>query len=297
LEFAPPQSVFEILAPAQWTTPIVFNSPHSGKVVPQSLLHLSKLSESALRQSEDCYVDELFDGCLVTGAPMLRALLSRAYIDLNREPYEFDARMFEEHLSGHFNTSSPRVACGLGTVPRVVADGLEIYRGRIPLAEAMSRVEHVYRPYHQALATLLNEAHKATGHVLLVDCHSMPNSSVQDLPYLRGRSVDVVLGDRFGASCSPEIIEVAHQYLSNAGLNVLRNRPYAGGFITENHGLPRLGRHAMQIELNRAIYMNEATQQKSRNFAALHKILQDLCASLAEIMAEAMPQQHAIAAE
>jgi N-formylglutamate amidohydrolase len=287
--------VFEILAPAQWTAPLVFNSPHSGNHVPPDLIALSRLSESTLRQSEDCYVDELFSGCLNVGAPLLRALISRSYLDLNREPYEFDSRMFEETLNGHFNTGSPRVACGLGTVPRIVAEGLEIYRGRIPLSLGLARVEHVYRPYHRALAALLNEAHNATGTVLLVDCHSMPSSSVQDLPHLRGRQIDVVLGDRFGAACDAQIVENAHACLSDAGLHVLRNRPYAGGFITENHGLPRLGRHALQIEVNRALYMNEATQQKSKNFAALQNILNHLCQTLADSMT--IDSNHRMAAE
>lgn len=277
----PQQDVFEILAPAQWTSPIVFNSPHSGRHVPEDLLLLSRLSEQALRQSEDSFVDDLFDGCLTAGAPLLRALLSRSYLDLNREPYELDARMFQETLSGHFNTASPRVACGLGTLPRIVAEGHDIYRGRIPLSTALARVETVYRPYHRALAALLNEAHSATGMVLLVDCHSMPSSAVQELQTHRGRRVDVVLGDRFGASCQAEIVAVAQSSLEAAGLNVVRNRPYAGGFITENHGLPRMGRHALQIEINRALYMNEASREKSRNFAHLHETLSQLCLAFA----------------
>ena len=130
-----PEPFFEILAPALWQVPIVFNSPHSGSVLPQGFLQSSRLSASALRQSEDCFVDELFCGCKDLGAPLLRALISRAFIDLNREPYELDARMFHESLPGHMNPGSPRVASGLGTIPKLVAEGEEIYRGKIHLED------------------------------------------------------------------------------------------------------------------------------------------------------------------
>ncbi|NMD07698.1 MAG: N-formylglutamate amidohydrolase, partial [Phyllobacteriaceae bacterium] len=273
----PADDVFEIIAPAQWTAPLVFNSPHSGNVLPDDLLSLSRLDASNLQLSQDCFVDELFGGCIAVGAPMLRALLSRSYIDLNREPYELDPRMFLEELPRHFNSTSPRVTCGLGTLPRIVAEGQDIYRGRIPLSVALARIERAYHPYHRALAALLNEAHQATGRVLLVDCHSMPSSAVSEIQGHRERSVDVVLGDRFGASADAEITAVAEDCLSAAGLRVVRNRPYAGGFSTENHGRPQLGRHALQIEINRNLYLDEGRQQKTADFAGLKQLLDTLC--------------------
>ena len=278
----PADDVFEIIAPAQWTAPIVFNSAHSGHVLPEKFLAQARLGEGALRQSQDCFVDELFGGCIAAGAPMLRALLSRSYIDLNREPYELDPRMFFEELPGHFNTVSPRVACGLGTLPRIVAEGQDIYRGRMHLAEAVHRIETAYRPYHQALAALLNEAHQATGVVLLVDCHSMPSSAVNENRAHHERSVDVVLGDRFGSAADSEIIKTAETILHRAGLHVVRNRPYAGGFSTENHGHPPLGRHALQIEINRGLYLDEAHQSKSAGFEPLQLALNALCKGLAD---------------
>lgn len=280
----PADEVFEIIAPAQWTSPLVFNSPHSGGVLPEELLALARLDASSLRLSQDCFVDELFGGCIAAGAPMLRALLSRSYIDLNREPFELDPRMFVEELPRHFNTASPRVCCGLGTLPRIVAEGLEIYRGRIPLAQALSRIEKSYHPYHRALTALLNEAHQATGQVLLVDCHSMPSSAVTELQGRRERRIDVVLGDRFGAAAAPEITAAAEDCLHAAGLNVVRNRPYAGGFSTENHGRPQIGRHALQIEINRCLYMDEGRQRKTSGYAVLKKTLDDLCRSLANLV-------------
>lgn len=262
---------FEILEPAKWQVPIVFNSPHSGARLPLQFLQNSKLSASALRQSEDCFVDELFGACQNLGAPMLRALISRAYIDLNREPFELDARMFHENLPGHMNPSSPRVASGLGTIPKLVAEGEEIYRGKIHLDEALSRIEQIYRPYHRSLTALLNECYNATGFSLLIDCHSMPSSAVKTLHV---PAADIVLGDRFGAACSSDIADTVESLLTMEGFNVLRNRPYAGGFITETHGAPHHNRHALQIEINRSLYMNEKTQQKNANFAAVQMQLQ-----------------------
>lgn len=282
----PADDVLEIIAPAEWTVPMVYNSPHSGNVLPEDLLDQTRLDHRSLRLSQDCFVDELFGGCISAGAPMLRALLSRSYIDLNREPFELDQRMFLEPLPGHFNTVSPRVACGLGTLPRIVAEGQEIYRGRIPLATALNRIEKVYRPYHRALAALLNEAHQATGQVLLVDCHSMPSSAVDDIQGAHGQRIDVVLGDRFAASCGPEIAAAAEDCLRQAGLNVVRNRPYAGGFFTENHGRPRLGRHALQIEINRSLYMDEGRQIKTAGFEALKGVLDTLSQAFATVLAE-----------
>jgi len=272
---------FEILAPPQWTAPLVFNSPHSGTEIPRHLLEASKLSAIQLRASEDVLVDELFLGCLDAGAPMLRALVSRSFVDLNREPYELDARMFREKLPGHMNVSSPRVASGLGTIPKTVGDGINIYPGPINLAEALRRLERVYRPYHRTLNALLEEAHRAAGLVLLVDCHSMPSSAVQHHKTIRGSALDVVVGDRFGNACQASFVELVEDHLAGAGLNVGRNKPYAGGFITECHGHPREGRHAVQIEINRALYFDERQRTPTKGFAELKSILDKLALKLA----------------
>ncbi len=270
---------FEILAPAQWSLPVVFNSPHSGAVLPEAFLRQSRLTADALHASEDTHVDTLFMGCLQEGAPMLRALVSRSFIDLNREPYEFDTRMFNERLPAFMNVASPRVASGLGTIPRTVGDGHAIYNGPIGLAEALTRIEDIYRPYHRTLTALLDEAYRATGTVLLMDCHSMPSSAVPARN--QGSSCDVVLGDRFGTACDSEIVGLAEQHFLANGLRAVRNRPYAGGFFTESHGRPREGRHALQIEINRALYMNERTRKPNQGFNAMRLCLDGLCAKLA----------------
>ena len=277
---------FEILSPEEWTAPAVFNSPHSGREFPEAFLRQSRLSRITLRKSEDCYVDELFLSCVAHGAPLLRARVPRSYIDLNREPYELDPRMFAGELPGYANTGSPRVAGGLGTIPRIVSEGEEIYRGRIDFAEVRTRIEQIYLPYHRTLSALTNAVLSKVGEVLLVDCHSMPASaSAHVAPHGAGR-VDVVLGDRFGASCAEDISGFVEDELRKSGLRVLRNKPYAGGFITQNHGAPHRGQHALQIEINRSLYMNEATLEKTAGFQDMRALLEKLCASLLPFLEE-----------
>jgi N-formylglutamate amidohydrolase len=286
-------AIFEILAPPQWSVPMVFNSPHSGTHIPDELAKATSLPDAKLHSSEDSYVDELFSGCVDVGAPLMRAMFSRSFLDLNREPYEFDARMFQGKLPAYVNCSSPRVASGLGTIPRTVGDGILIYDAPLQLEDALNRVETYYRPYHRALGQLLEEAYMATGMALLVDCHSMPSSAVSHFKGVAGPIPDVVLGERFGSSCAPDIASRIHHTLEQAGLIVLRNKPYSGGFFTENHGRPRHARHAIQIELNRELYMNETTREKKPGFQALQNLLTSMAHALAEHIA---PQQQQLAA-
>jgi N-formylglutamate amidohydrolase len=287
-------SFFEILAPSAWTAPAVFNSPHSGSQYPADLLRMTRLSHAALRKSEDCYIDELFLSCVEHGAPLLRALVPRAYIDLNREAYEFDPRMFACELPGYMNTSSPRVAGGLGTIPRLVAEGEEIYRERLSLADALARVETIYRPYHRTLNALLDEVLDNIGSVLLLDCHSMPSNATNFISPPHQMSVDVVIGDRYEASCPAEITGFVENLLRAQGLRVVRNKPYAGGFITQNYGSPTLGRNALQIEINRGLYMDEVRFEKNANFTALQAALaKTIKALLAALIEFANPQKQA----
>ena len=265
---------FEILPPREWTAPAVFNSPHSGRQFPPQFLRQSRLPLASLRKSEDCYVDELFMACVDHGAPLLRALASRSYIDLNREPYELDPRMFSGELPGYVNTGSPRVAGGLGTIPRVVSEGEDIYRGRIDFAEVRHRIEQIYVPYHRTLSALVNEVLGKADQVLLVDCHSMPASATAHVAPPASGAVDVVLGDRFGLSCAEHLSAFTEERLHAHGLRVLRNKPYAGGFITQNHGAPHKGQHALQIEINRGLYMNEKTLEKTAGFNSLKSALE-----------------------
>jgi N-formylglutamate amidohydrolase len=267
--FDPP---FEGVEPASLTTPLVFTSPHSGSIYPHAFLAASRLDSLTLRRSEDAFVDELFLPCVSLGAPLLRANFPRAYLDLNREPYELDPQMFAGKLPEFVNTRSLRVAVGLGTIPRVVADAQPIYRDPIRVEDALERIEALYHPFHAELRRLLERAHERFGVAVLIDCHSMPSNQAD------AGGVDVVLGDRYGASAGLGIVDRLEQSLRLRGYRVRRNKPYAGGFITEHFGAPARGFHAVQIEIARALYMDEARIEPLPAFPAIQQLITDLIA-------------------
>ena len=275
---------FEVRAGAEQRVPFVFNSPHSGNRYPERFLEMTRLDRLAIRRSEDCYVDELFGAASALGAPMLVANFPRAYLDVNREPWELDPRMFVEPVPSFANIRSARVAGGLGTIPKLVGEGLDIYSGRLPLAEAIGRIESVYKPYHDTLKRLLTRTHAAFGYAVLVDCHSMPASIRIGESGVRP---DFIVGDRFGASAASHLTEQAIGLLMSMGYTVAHNKPYAGGFITEHYGRPARGLHAIQIEINRGLYMNERTLARTSGFDAL---ADDLARFSAELMG--MPGDH-----
>jgi N-formylglutamate amidohydrolase len=259
-ELSPP---FEIVEPAAWRAPIIFNSPHSGSVYPHDFLDASRIDLASLRRSEDSFMDELIGDLSQRGFPVVRVNFPRSYVDVNREPYELDPRMFTGRLPSFANTRSMRVAGGLGTIPRVVGDGQEIYRDRISVDDALARIEALYKPYHRALRRLINKAHQAFGTVVLVDCHSMPSIGVsRDEP----RRPDVVIGDRYGTSCAALLADTVEEKMRALGYSIGRNKPYAGGFITEHYGNPASGLHTIQLELNRAIYMDERRRERGPRF-------------------------------
>jgi len=276
-EFDPP---FTVTEPAMQTVPFVFNVPHAGAIYPASFLASSRLDAVALRRSEDAFVDELFTSVMELGAPLMTAHFPRAFLDLNREPYELDSRMFDGRLPSFANTRSMRVAGGLGTIPRIVADGQEIYRSRLPVDEALHRIEWLYKPYHRTLRNLVRRTSQLFGHAILIDCHSMPSSSVSRED---GVKADIVLGDRYGTSCATLLIDLVEAALRGRGYTVVRNKPYAGGFITEHYGEPALGRHALQIEINRALYMDERSMAKKTAFPVL---ADDLTQAFAQVIGD-----------
>src|SRR3954447_15485915 len=266
-DFEPPHHVLE---PARQTIPFVFNAPHAGAVYPGAFLAASRLDAVALRRSEDAFVDALFADTVALGAPLMAARFPRAYLDVNREPYELDPRMFDGRLPPFANTRSMRVAGGLGTVPRIVADGQEIYAARLPVDEALRRIEWLYKPYHRTLRQLVNRTARSFGYAILIDCHSMPSSSIaRD----ESSKADVVLGDRYGTSCAGVLSDLVEVQLRARGYLVARNKPYAGGFITEHYGQPALGRHCLQIEINRGLYMDERTLSPAPGFDAVKEDL------------------------
>lgn len=270
---------FEIRRPARQSEPFVFNSPHSGRIYPDLFLGMSRLDRLAIRRSEDHFVDELFAGVVQLGAPMLAAQFPRAWLDVNREPYELDPRMFDGPLPAFANIGSMRVAGGLGTIPRLVAENMDIYRGRLSVEEGLSRIEGVYRPYHASLRRIIAQTHVQFGKAILIDCHSMPaNIRVPG----GTRRPDIIIGDRYGASAAHDLSRTAVSLLSELGYHVARNKPYAGGFITEHYGRPTRGLHALQIEINRGLYVNETTLEKTSGFALLKADLSDFAAGMME---------------
>lgn len=257
---------FDVLCPADQRLPFVFNSPHSGRQYPQSFLDASRLDERSIRRSEDAYVDDLFAHVVPLGAPLLRAHFPRAYLDVNREPYELDPKMFDGRLPSYANIRSVRVAGGLGTVAKIVSENHEIYKHRLPVEEAMGRIETIYKPYHSTLRRLLAQTHVTFGYAVLIDCHSMPSTVKCQTTDTRP---DFILGDRYGTSCNSDLTDFAFQSLRNKGYSVSRNKPYAGGFITEHYGRPSSGLHALQIEINRGLYLDETTQEPSDGYEKL----------------------------
>ena len=288
-ELDPP---FEVLEPADYAGAVLFNSPHSGSTYPRAFLDVARLDIATLRRSEDSFVDALIAGVVRHGFPLMRAHFPRCYVDVNREPYELDPRMFEGRLPSFANTRSMRVAGGLGTVARVVGDAQEIYDQRIPVDDALARIETLYKPYHRALRRLFTRLHRDFGAGVLVDCHSMPSTAghKDDRP-----RPEFVLGDRYGTSCVGVVSETVEQTLRGLGYGVSRNKPYAGGFITEHYGNPAAGLHAIQLEINRALYMDEKRRERSKNFAHLAADMETLAERLGEIPLEELRPYRAAA--
>ncbi|MFD2676156.1 N-formylglutamate amidohydrolase [Camelimonas lactis] len=288
--FDPP---FVVTEPMLQVAPVVFNAPHSGRDYPPEFVAASQLDALELRRSEDAFVDLLTAPAVSLGAPLLHACFPRAFLDLNREPWELDPEMFSAPLPAWANTRSPRVAGGLGTIPRVVAEGRPIWRERLPPEAALHRIDTLYKPYHRALRRLLARTQRQFGVAVLVDCHSMPSTST---PRRLGGTPDIVLGDRYGSSCAPAIMDSLEQGFVDAGYRVTRNAPYAGGFITEHYGAPLAGRHAVQVEINRSLYMDEQRIEPGPGWAAFSRNLLGVFAGFLPMLTASLPTQR-LAAE
>ena len=267
---------FVVSRPARQTIPLVFASPHSGRDYPSDLLARSRLNALTLRRSEDGFVDRLFADVPAHGAPLLAATFPRVYCDANREAWELDPGMFDGPLPDWVNTASPRVGAGLGTIARIVATGEPVYEGRLAFADAADRVRRLWQPYHDALRGLIDETRDAFGCCLLVDCHSMPSG-------LPGPTrADFILGDAHGTACAPRATRLVEEVLCGLDYQVRRNDPYAGGYVTRHYGRPREGVHALQIEVARALYMDEQAIRPSDGMRGLRLRLGVLLARLAE---------------
>jgi N-formylglutamate amidohydrolase len=274
---------FEVLEASEQSLPFVFASPHSGRIYPKSFLQATRLDGTAIRRSEDSFVDEIFGAAPALGAPLLRAHFPRAFIDPNREAYELDPTMFEGPLPQFVNSRSPRVMAGLGTIARVVRDGAEIYARKISFQEAQARIDNYYKPYHATLRSLMEATHQRFNCAVLVDCHSMPSVGGpldQDIGATRP---DIVLGDRFGTSCARRLTDMIERALAMQGFAVVRNNPYAGGFSTEHYGRPALGLHALQIEINRALYMDEERIERTGGIKRVTHAITTLIRAMGEV--------------
>ncbi len=283
-ELDPPLVIVE---PAGPPSALVVSSPHSGDIYPARFLAASRLSPMALRRSEDAHVDLLFAGCARHGAPMLKALFPRAYLDVNREPYELDPRMFDGRLPSYVNSRSIRVAGGLGTIARLVGEAQEIYAARLSVEEALRRIEGLYRPYHRALRDLIVRARGLHGGAVLVDCHSMPSAAGPDgtVSVEEVRRPDIIVGDRYGTSCDSRYVECVESALRRRGYKVQRNKPYAGGYITEYFGSISRSCDALQIEVNRGLYMDERTLQRLPRFDKVAADMSDVIGELERLVA------------
>ena len=270
---------YRLTMPDVRSTSAVFASPHSGREYPWAFVRRSVLDERILRSSEDAFVDQLFATAPKHGAPLLAATYPRAWVDVNRSADELDPALIEGIRRG---THNPRVASGLGVVPRVVANGRAIYRGKLTRREADQRVQTGWQPWHNTLEKLLGESHAMFGEALLVDCHSMPHEAIETLSHQRGARPEIVLGDRFGAAAAGDVVDRIEASFAAAGLRVARNAPFAGAFVTQHYGRPAKSQHVVQIEIDRGLYLNQQTLEPNDGYdgfaAALNQVIPALAA-------------------
>ncbi|WP_370311160.1 N-formylglutamate amidohydrolase [Sagittula sp.] len=273
-----PSTAYHLHLPETLSSCVVFASPHSGRDYPPSFLATTQLDERTIRSSEDAWVDRLFDSAPELGAPLLRAGAPRAYVDLNRAVDELDPALIEGvRRSGH----NPRVASGLGVVPRVVAGGRAIYRGKLSRLEAERRLQQIWRPYHEKLASLLAQSHAIFGEAILIDCHSMPREALDGALRNGVPRPEIVIGDRFGASSAADVVERVEAAFRAAGFVVARNTPFAGAYSTQAYGRPLRNQHAVQVEIDRSLYMDERNICPSADFEDVRRVLRGVVAELA----------------
>lgn len=269
---------YDLRRPGRCDTAAIFASPHSGRDYPAEFVAQSPLGWQVLRSSEDAFVDLLFAAAPDLGAPLLAARAPRAYVDLNRAPDELDPALVEG-VTGR--ALDPRVASGLGVIPRVVAGGRSIHPGRIGRDEAAHRLRRHWYPYHDALQGLVRETRAVFGAALLIDCHSMPHEAIA-IHAAPGRPApEVVLGDRHGAACAPAVMAGVEAAFRRAGFRTARNTPFAGAYVAQAYGRPSSGQHVVQVEIDRALYMDEAAVRPAPGFATVQRRLTMVIAELA----------------
>ncbi len=275
-----PARAYILDRPSELTSCVVFSSPHSGNDYPDWFLQRSILDSRSIRSSEDAFVDRLFAAAPTFGVPILKAGAPRAFVDYNRSADELDPAL----ITGvTWRGNNPRVASGLGVIPRVVSNGRPIYHGKLAADEAEGRLKNYWHPYHRVLQDLLDEARSTFGRAILVDCHSMPHEALENVRLKNGKRPEIDLGDRFGASAHPEIVDEIEAAFVAAGLVVSRNTPFAGAYVTQHYGRPSRGQHAIQIEIDRGLYMDEAHIVPNANFTSFRQMLRDVIGRIAEV--------------
>ncbi len=268
---------YVLTRPAARTCPVIFASPHSGRAYPAEFLAQAVLDRQTIRSSEDAFVDELFGMAPGMGAPLLAARVPRAYLDLNRAADELDPAVIEGLVRVPHN---PRISSGLGVIPRVVAGGRAIYCGKLALAEAEARLRRFWHPYHQALSALVEETLTAFGQAVLIDCHSMPHEAIEAHTRPGQPRPEVVLGDRYGATAGREVMERVEAAFAGAGLRVGRNAPFAGAYVAQAYGRPSRGVHVVQVEIDRALYMDEVRVEPLAGFGAFRDLMAGVVAEI-----------------
>ena len=278
--------VYRILRPLRQNTAVIFASPHSGRDYDPAFIAQTTLDAHSIRSSEDAYIDQLFGAAPLYGAPLLSAIVPRAYIDLNRAPDELDPSLIEGIARAPHN---PRVSSGLGVIPRVVAGGRAIYQGKLPMAEAQARITRYWHPYHRALRDLIEATHAEFGEAILIDCHSMPREAIDSHARAGPFRPDVVLGDRFGAAAGREVMDRVESAFASAGLRVARNAPFAGAFIAQSYGRPAGRRHVVQVEIDRSLYLDEARIELLPGYPQFRALLSGVIAEVASIGRTSLP--------
>ena len=272
------QRPFVCHRPKLFDTPIIYNSPHSGRIYNSSFLGHSVLSFNEIRVSEDYYVDQLFQSATENGAFLLEACFPRSFVDVNRSPSELDQKLIAELSS---TIMSPRTSAGLGVIPRIVGDGIEIYSEKLSLEEVKIRLNSYYYPYHRQLKKLIGHALEHFGTAILLDVHSMPHACLENFSDDKTQLPQIVIGDCFGSSCSPSFSQEVFDIFESEGFKVVRNSPFSGGFITKNYGVSHENVEVIQIEIDRSMYMNEKKLALHAGFFTLRKKLEKIVRSLA----------------
>lgn len=271
---------YTVKLPKIQTSAVVFNSPHSGRDYTTEFLMQSALDRNQIRSSEDAFVDDLFSSAPSYGAPLLAASAPRAFVDLNRNITELDPAVVEGAICHWHNTL---IASGLGVIPRVVANGQNIYRHKLTMPQAVERLESFYTPYHNKLYSMIADTLSMFGHVLLLDCHSTPHEAISRINTKSRPAPDIILGDRFGSSCEGRIVDEVESAFMRSGFNVIRNNPFAGAYITQHYGRPDKKRNVIQIELNRSLYMDEKHIRKNTDFKKIQNQISGAVAQICEI--------------